>query len=375
MTQTSSTPALADAGDDDHDQPVQVSGRLAIEWWGDIVPRSFGRWLVDELIPAEGLVALIGSPGAGKTFLALDLAAHIAAGRPWFGRKTSTGLVVYVAAEDPHGLRLRLAALRDAGGFPAELPLALLAGDFDLRKPGDIQRLADHLREATAAASATAPMALVVIDTLSRTFGEGDENTADMAGYVRQLGQLQSDLACSVMVLHHPPKNAAGRSPRGHSSLPAACDTVLSISGRAQRRITVDKQRNARSNVVFGFELRPLKTGSYETCSIEPSLASGPIPVAGRVSEDERVMIEQLAGLAQTEGVLPPDEWVSEASATTSGDVYLVDGRRWEAHSRAALRSEDRQPDSIRRAVQRGRERLIKTGIVGCWRDWTWLIA
>jgi hypothetical protein len=372
MTQASSTPALADAGDDD-DQPAQVSERLAIEWWGDIVPRSSGRWLVDELIPANGLVALIGSPGAGKSFLALDLAAHIAAGRQWFGRKTSTGLVVYVAAEDPHGLRLRVAALRDAGGFPAELPLALLTADFDLRKAGDIRRLTDHLRVVDAAASA--PLALVIIDTLSRTFGDGDENTADMAGYVRQLGQLQSALACSVMVLHHPPKNAGGKSPRGHSSLPAACDTILLITGRTSRRLTVDKQRNARSNAVFGFELRPLKTGSYETCSIEPAPASGPIAVAGRIGEDERVMIEQLAALAQTEGVPPPDEWLSEAGATTSGDVYLVDGRRWEANSRSALRSADRQSDSIRRAVQRGRERLIKGGIVGCWRNWTWLIA
>jgi hypothetical protein len=57
--------------------------------------------LVEGILPAKGIVGLIGDQQSFKTFLATDLALHIAFGRPWFGRRVSKGAVVYISAEAP----------------------------------------------------------------------------------------------------------------------------------------------------------------------------------------------------------------------------------------------------------------------------------
>ena len=54
----------------------------------------------------------LDSKDEGKTFIAIDVSFHIALGRPWTGRKTRQGCVVYVAAEGGRGVYKRLAALR-----------------------------------------------------------------------------------------------------------------------------------------------------------------------------------------------------------------------------------------------------------------------
>ena len=61
-------------------------------------------------MPKDDLVVLFGASGTFKSFLAIDMALHIAHGLPWLGRKTAAGSVVYVAAEGAGGLRKRLAA-------------------------------------------------------------------------------------------------------------------------------------------------------------------------------------------------------------------------------------------------------------------------
>jgi RecA-family ATPase len=97
MSRSSPTVVPAAGGQDEH-RPSKLdapSRALTIEWWADIEPHQSARWLVDRLIPYRGLITLVGDPGSGKSFLALSLAAHVAAGRPWFGRSASAGSVIY----------------------------------------------------------------------------------------------------------------------------------------------------------------------------------------------------------------------------------------------------------------------------------------
>ena len=63
------------------------------------------EWMIDGLVPQDGLVVLYGVPAAGKSFLALDWALSVATGVPWLGREVREGEVVYIYAEGARGSR------------------------------------------------------------------------------------------------------------------------------------------------------------------------------------------------------------------------------------------------------------------------------
>ena len=69
------------------------------------------RWRVRGLLPAEGLAAIYGPSGGGKSFLVLDLLGAIAEGRAWFGYEVPTGCpCVYIGLEGEHGVAQRVRA-------------------------------------------------------------------------------------------------------------------------------------------------------------------------------------------------------------------------------------------------------------------------
>ena len=88
------------------DEVVAIQTRLddevmPIEWLSDITPTLSGSWRIKGLLPRTGLACIFGASGSGKTFLALDIACHIATGMSWGERKTAQGVVIYIAAESP----------------------------------------------------------------------------------------------------------------------------------------------------------------------------------------------------------------------------------------------------------------------------------
>lgn len=62
------------------------------------------------LIPQNGITWLYGPSMSFKTFVALDMAAAISAGRPWMGRKTKEALVMFLGAEGGETIHVRRAA-------------------------------------------------------------------------------------------------------------------------------------------------------------------------------------------------------------------------------------------------------------------------
>src|SRR5829696_341932 len=68
------------------------------------------EWLVRRLLPKRGFCVLYGESGAGKSFVALDLALSVATGRPWAGLKVCTGPVRYIVAEGNVGFVQRIKA-------------------------------------------------------------------------------------------------------------------------------------------------------------------------------------------------------------------------------------------------------------------------
>lgn len=242
------------------DEGDPVKRALPIEWAGQIEPILDGFWLVDDWLPSTGIAAVYGHPGSGKSFWMMHVAAHIAEGREWGGNRVEQGLVVYVVAEGQTGFRNRLFAMQQAGEISPTAPFAFIPCPIDLQAPeGDVDALVEAIRAAEEHSGQKA--ALITLDTLSKTFGAGKENTDDMVGYVNNCQRVASEFECLTCVVHHRPKDSESRDLRGHSSLRGNIDTAILIEAGEIKTATTLKQKDGEDNLVARFKLNQVQIG------------------------------------------------------------------------------------------------------------------
>lgn len=175
------------------------------------------EWLVKGVIPADSVGIFFGASGAFKSFIALDLALHVAHGLKWLGRKTRRGPVVIIAAEGGAGISWRIDAWHKQH--------ALICDDASIHIiPVSVDLLHDAARVCEAAASVGVVPALLIVDTMAQTF-QGEENSAtEVSTYLRELGLwFRESWRCSVLIVHHTGHVATER-PRGSSALRSNVD-------------------------------------------------------------------------------------------------------------------------------------------------------
>ena len=162
------------------------------------------KWLLHGVLPETGLAVMFGSPGAGKTFAALDLGLSIARGKSWFGKRTKPGRVIYVASEGNLSNRLR-AYLKHHRLHEGPKEFLVVEESIDLlhAETGEFEALVASIKAAVQDA-----VDLVIIDTLNRTMPGGDENSSkDMGAMVARAKQLEATFLCAVMYVHHKGKD------------------------------------------------------------------------------------------------------------------------------------------------------------------------
>lgn len=234
-------------------------------WMSDASPVLTSDPLVKGVITAGSAVVVYGDSNTGKSFFAMDLGLHVAAGRPWRGHRTSAGLVVHVAAEGGRGFVNRLAAYRREAEWTRGIPFAVLPQPVNLLHPSpDTGQLVELIRSAEGQAGCE--VAAVIVDTLARVTPGGDENSSQtMSDFIRSVDRLRAETGAAVIIVHHAGKDAA-KGARGHSSLRAAVDTEILVEGATGvRTATITKQRDLASNgEVFPFELVPVDLGTDE---------------------------------------------------------------------------------------------------------------
>lgn len=261
-------------------------------------------YLVKGLLNRASHAVLYGAPGEGKTFVALDMAYHVAAGRDWMGHRVRPGPALYLAFEGMGGIQDRGEALVRHYG-DAEVPLYVHAADFNLReKPG---------RQALGALIASLPEkpALIVIDTLARALKGGDENSAqDMGAMNDAVGALIASTGACVLLIHHSGKNKANGA-RGSSALLGAIDTEIQVDAKC---ITATKQRDVEMGDPMGFRLHSIMLGIDEdgdeimSCVVMPAAAS-PEDKGGKLKGVARLAWERLSELRPDNKPISPEEW------------------------------------------------------------------
>lgn len=182
-------------------------------------------WRIDNIITDSGFSVLWGRSGAMKSFVALDIGLCVAAGLNWHGIKVKQGPVIYVAAEGSHGLGRRAIGWwrSERGKQFTNLPFYLTPHNICVTSD-DLDALVQRIGEMGI------KPALIIIDTLARTFGAGDENKqADMNAYVGAVDRLRERTGAHVMIVHHSGVHEDRRE-RGSNVLRGAADTVIKIA-------------------------------------------------------------------------------------------------------------------------------------------------
>jgi hypothetical protein len=244
--------------------------KFHFESFADVVAADITQTpaLIDGLLDQGAMSVVYGDSNAGKTFVVMDMAFHVGAGLPYAGMDVAQGLVVYVAAEGGQGIKKRVKALHKA--YPSVQPdFVLLASPVDLRNPK-----ADTAPLCEAVRGLGRPVALMVIDTLSRAMAGGDENSSvDMGALVKHFDVIRKACApAHLLIVHHTGKDKA-RGARGHSLLRAATDTEIEVAApeRGERgekgsggvsTITVTKQRDMDGEWTRAFSLREWVLGA-----------------------------------------------------------------------------------------------------------------
>lgn len=189
-------------------------------------------YLIEGICNKEDLIALFGQSAHGKSFIALDMSLSIATGTEYHGRKIREGLVIYIAGEGQTGLKKRIKAWQlyhDIDIQKDALPFYISRTAADFYNIGSASDVAEAVYEV--ADEHIGNPVLVVIDTLARNFGAGNENsTEDMTQFLRHIDYAIKDrYGCAVMLIHHTGHTNKDRA-RGSYALKAALDCEYLVS-------------------------------------------------------------------------------------------------------------------------------------------------
>ena len=197
------------------DAPAPPPGRIMRVGNAPITPPEY---LIDGVAPKNSLVSIVGKEASYKSFVAIGMAAAVHTGTPWVGHDAEASPVLYLAAEGQSGIRRRLRAWEIVHG-PSLAAMMLLPEPVRFLDAADVDAL-----YAEIAALPDMP-ALIVVDTLARNFGGGNENGADdMGRFIAACDRLRSLTSACILIIHH--ENKLGGY-RGSTAFAGAMDTMI----------------------------------------------------------------------------------------------------------------------------------------------------
>ncbi|MCC2682533.1 MAG: hypothetical protein K0S36_2097 [Nitrosospira multiformis] len=334
---------------------------LTVEDLSKIPP---SQYRVKNVLPHEGLSAIYGPPGAGKTFVALDLAFAISDGVDWFGYQAKPCDVLYICLEGQSGLPQRVQAYREHHGADCGKRLKFITTPFSLAYEDDVATLVATVNDAQISNG------VIVIDTLSAASPGLDENSsADMGRILEAARRIRQECGGLVVVVHHSGKDAS-KGLRGHSSLPAALDTVIQVKRNDDRRTwELAKAKDGVEGEEHPFRLSIIELGKDEdgdpitSCVVlQEEVAAGSATHFGHPKGANQRIVYEVAG-----ELLRKSKHFGEGGAPTSHPCIRPDDLIEACHGRLAV-PEDRWRERVRSALNG----LISKGCLVLRENWVW---
>ena len=221
-------------------------------------------WLVDGVLANKGIATIYGASGSSKSFVAIDLAMNLALGNAWFGIPVTTKVpVVYVALEGFTGVVKRLQGwCKHYKWYPNNLEVT--RDELLLAENKSVDDFISFYRGREFSGG------IVIIDTLNNACPNIDENHAGaMSGVIYNLKRIQTELDCTVLIIHHSGKNEENGM-RGSSSLKASMDSVLHVtqSSNGLCHWVLEKSKDSECGVGYSYRLDEIEINDETTCVI-----------------------------------------------------------------------------------------------------------
>jgi hypothetical protein len=324
---------------------------------------------------------VIGEPGAGKSALVACIGYRVAQGIGVFGHRTRKVSVLYIAAEDGHGMTQRVRALFKTLGDAPNFHLQPAPVNFLSQDTKDIPVIEELISRLQPG--------LIIVDTIAAAFPGLAENDADEMSRVVKVARGFTRICNSaVLTTHHTPKG--GTTPRGHSVLNGDYDATLYVSGERDqpRTVSMGKNRNGPSSRTYSFTLISFPLGTDADGDLVTAVLAEPSAIenaASKLADKEKllrdapaIMLRELRDLLGREGqMVKPDSDHPSVKAVERASLRrrLID-RGWFRDD--VLSREGNTVTGLLRPGFGDESNALKAlkakGFISHTRDWVWCI-
>jgi hypothetical protein len=287
----------------------------------ELAARKPPRYMIEDILQFDSESWVIGEPGSRKSFVVLDMAAHVATGRPWQGHRVNQALVVFIVAEGAGGSSLRIKAWQkrygDMGGNIRFLPRPVQAARAEAWAV-----LVQACARLSRVASEAGQGLLVVLDTQARvTVGLKENDATDMGIFIDAVRAIREASGACVLTVHHTGRK--GGDARGSSAIDGAQTTELKVvkdvgsAGGLYGRLITEKQKDITEAEPVLLKFDVVDLGSDADGRPLDSLVLAP-DGSWRVGEVDAGTLDA-AGQAQDEmrrTVSEPGEWTERLCGT-----------------------------------------------------------
>lgn len=239
---------------EDSERPIQFAPI------GDIIRDLTGaEFLIKPYLRRDTVTVLFGDSGSYKTFLALHMGLCIAHGVSFCGKTPKQGAVYVICGEGHGGIGRRLRAWLDEYTISEPRNLYVSNIPAQLIEDGNARGAADVI-SGMVKETGQEP-ALIIIDTLSTNFGDGDESfNADVARLLRNVNlHIRTPFRSCVLIVHHTGHAEKSRE-RGAYAIRANADERIMVWGNGEDVVVMEslKVKDGPRWLPQAFKARPV---------------------------------------------------------------------------------------------------------------------
>ena len=357
------TPAAPSSGEVKGGTPVVPLGSdnpIRILNYQQMMQMPAPAWLIEGILPERALTLMFGASNSFKSFLAVDMACHIATGLDWHGQTIKQGLVVYIAAEGAYSLaRQRIAGWADYHGVILD-DLYLIPQGLTL----DNQKTLQHLQALFDAPPKT-PV-LLISDVLAGTIEGSDSEIEVIQRRLIGTRQLIERYQLAELMITHSGWSQKARA-RGSTHLWGSADSRLGVVRKGQAYATtlkIERHKDAESGASFDLTLKPHAFGDadYQNTLI-PIIKGGTKLEAEHLPRQADQTYKLLLKTIDETGEQLPATRQRPACQAVHQDVFK------EAFWASEIVASDK-PDSRHRAFKRCLESLENSSFIGVRDGW-----